>query len=119
MFGPMVAKRLLPPALVALAFVGVEMLTAPESRPSLGVAAGDVALAAVGLLLLHVVVAAAARRLGSRAVLVPIVLWSMVWGPEQARQRGLPAGVGWVAPVVLAGVGARAPSAVASRSSSS
>ncbi|MEC8424246.1 MAG: sulfatase-like hydrolase/transferase, partial [Myxococcota bacterium] len=102
-------KHVLRPALVALAFASVELLTAPAGEPSVGVGAGDV-LFAVGLLsALHVAAALAARRLGSRALVVPVVLWAMVWGPEQARRRGLPAGVGWAAPLALAAVGVKAP----------
>lgn len=106
-------KRALPPALLALAFAGVELLTAPTEEPALGVEAGDV-LAAVGVLVvLHVSAVLACGRLGGRALVVPVVLWSMVWGPEQARRRGLPVAAGWAAPLVLAAVGVRAPAVAA------
>jgi hypothetical protein len=109
-------KRWLPLLLTGLGFATVEVLAAPTGRPAIGSGPAEIAFGVLLLCGLHVAAGGLARRLGSRAVVVPIVLWAMVWGPEQARARGLPVAVGWVAPAALAVIGSRAPAVAAAAS---
>ena len=108
--------RWIPLALPGLGFALVELLAAPATRPAIGVGPLELALGVLGLCGLHLLAGGLSVRLGPRAVVVPVVLWATVWGPEQARARGLPVAGGWAAPVVLALVGSRAPSVAAAAS---
>lgn len=94
-------------------FAAVELLAAPAARPSVGVDAAEVLAGVLLLAGLHAAFAALGRRLGRRSVVVPVVLWAMVWGPEQARERGMAPAIGWLAPLALGVVGARWPAAAA------
>lgn len=83
----------------------VELAFAPATQPSVGVTALDVGLGVVGLALGHALLAWFGRRLGSRAPLVPVLAWSLIWGPELAREAALWVGLGAIPALALLAVG--------------
>ncbi len=95
--------------LAGAAFVLVEVAVRASRTDGAPLPVVEVALWAGILGGLHAAFARLARRLGARALAVPVVLWALVWGPDQARLHGWPPGSGYVAPVLLGLVGARAP----------
>jgi len=83
----------------------VELAFAPATQPSVGVTALDVGLGVVGLAGGHALLAWLGRRLGSRAALVPVLAWSLIWGPDLAREAALWVGLGAIPVLGLLAIG--------------
>ena len=101
-------------ALGGVAFALVECLAAVAAPAPLDgpLTVGSAALALAGGALLHASLTAPfVRRLGVRALLVPVVAWALVWGPEGPRAAGAVIAWGLLPAALLGGLGALRPRA--------